>query len=250
MAYEELLLLLASVIPAILLMIFIYRKDSLRPENPIYLVGAFIAGFLAVGLALVIGIYVTNPIATDILTTTLNFIYYFAFLAFVSAGFVEEFVKLLFFAILIWRLVDFDEYMDGIVYMVAIAMGFAALENILFGFVYGLSVSDLLVRGVIAVPMHAMVSGPMGYFVAKAKIEQSGTMSNVLLGFLFAFIFHGLWDMLALYPIIAWFLVVYISIPNDIAYIVHYGFMILLFIIGLLGLRYFINKAKERDAGN
>jgi RsiW-degrading membrane proteinase PrsW (M82 family) len=146
-------LLLVAVVPAVGLMITIYKKDVPKPEPLRLLVLAFLGGLIAVGLTLVIGIYIILPYELNVIMLPGNPWTLIAFRASVSAGLFEESSKLFFLLLLIWRRKEFDEILDGIVYMVAVSMGFAALENVFYGyFVFGGATLGFYLRGITAVP--------------------------------------------------------------------------------------------------
>lgn len=118
------ILLFLSVLPVVVLMLFIYKQDKYQREPVKSLMKAFIGGMIAIPLDL-------------LLVSLLNMVWYsdtVFYSAFLEAGIPEEFSKFLIFMIFIWRDKSFDEYMDGIVYATFIGLGFACIENILYVF--------------------------------------------------------------------------------------------------------------------
>src|SRR4029450_10832400 len=69
---------------------------------------------------------------------------------------------------------EFDEPLDGVVYGVAVALGFATLENFLFVARLGLGVAWM--RALFAVPAHALFGATMGYYAGRAKFDQGGKL--------------------------------------------------------------------------
>jgi RsiW-degrading membrane proteinase PrsW (M82 family) len=59
----------------------------------------------------------------------------------VIVALVEEGTKLFFLKRFTWRSPDFNYRYDGVVYAVFVSLGFAAIENLLYVFQYGLSVA-------------------------------------------------------------------------------------------------------------
>jgi RsiW-degrading membrane proteinase PrsW (M82 family) len=116
------------------------------------------------------------------------------FNAFFVAGLVEESVKLYFIRRYIIRRREFDERADGIVYAICVSMGFAFVENLLYGY---RDAGILLARAFSAVPGHALFSGIMGYYIGLSKIEpgRSGAWGR---GLAWAVLLHGLYDFLLL----------------------------------------------------
>ena len=69
---------------------------------------------------------------------------------------------------------EFDEPLDGVVYGVAVALGFATLENLLFVARLGLGVAWM--RALFAVPAHALFGATMGYYAGRAKFDRGGKL--------------------------------------------------------------------------
>lgn len=92
----------------------------------------------------------------------------------------------------------FNEVMDGISYCIVASMGFAAFENIVYIFEFGIGTGIL--RAFTAVPAHALFSGIMGYYIGMAKFEKKKQLTNSLLrkGLIAGIFFHGLYDFLLL----------------------------------------------------
>jgi hypothetical protein len=111
--------------------------------------------------------------------------------AFVVAAIPEELLKLMVVALYCARRVSFDEPMDGVVYGATAALGFAALENVLY--VAGGGLTAALVRSVTAVPMHAMMGAVLGYYVARARFG-GGRRIEIWKGWGIAVLMHGLYD--------------------------------------------------------
>ncbi len=112
--------------------------------------------------------------------------------AFVVAAFTEEVLKLLIVLAYPFRRSVFDEVMDGVVYTVAASLGFGLIENLAFG---ANDVGTGMIRAFTAVPMHAIASGIMGYFVGRARFSSSSSALPLALAGLFCGVFvHGLYD--------------------------------------------------------
>ena len=98
--------------------------------------------------------------------------------------------------ILFWSNHNFNEKFDGIVYAVFIALGFAAIENIMYVFRGGYNVG--YVRALTAVPAHALFGTVMGYYFGHARFYPKRRTYNLFLAFLMPFIWHGLYDFLVM----------------------------------------------------
>ena len=224
------LLLALSVLPVILLMIFIYRQDKYQKEPIKSLAKAFIGGILAIPLDFIIIFFINRIWMSDT-------VFYSAFW---EAGFPEELSKLLIFMIFIWRDKNLDEYMDGIVYASFIGLGFACIENILYVFgaageSFGSAIHTSIARAILSVPGHFLFGVVMGYFLSLAKFQEGRFWPNLLLGFLSAAGVHGLFD---------WLLMLDISSEvNTILYIV---FLAGDFFLWKTGIKY-IRKQQENS---
>ncbi len=224
------LLLALSVLPVILLMIFIYRQDKYQKEPVKSLAKAFIGGILAIPLDFIIIDLIYKVWVNDT-------VFYSAFW---EAGFPEELAKLLIFMIFIWRDKNFDEYMDGIVYASFIGLGFACVENILYVFgaageSFGAAIHTSIARAILSVPGHFLFGVVMGYFLSLAKFQEGRFWPNLIMGFLAAAAVHGLFD---------WLLMLDISATvNGILYI---AFLVGDFFLWKLGIKY-IRKQQENS---
>ncbi|HSV55652.1 MAG TPA: PrsW family intramembrane metalloprotease, partial [Magnetospirillaceae bacterium] len=151
-----------AALPSAALLVWFRRLDRQRPK-PVGLLGrSVLLGFLATAPAAVIQVFLlrAGPVRPFLLAA--------AFDAFLVAGLVEEGVKYLAVRQYLYRRPEFDRRVDGVVYAACVSLGFAFAENLL----YGLEGSwVLLLRAFTAVPMHAAVSGVMGYWIGRAKVE-------------------------------------------------------------------------------
>ena len=111
--------------------------------------------------------------------------------AFFVVALVEEFSKYLIVRFAAQRNKEFNEPYDGIVYAVAVSMGFAALENVLYVYSYGFETG--LFRAFTAVPAHATFAILMGYYMGKAKFSENRFLLNMI-GLGVATLFHGAYD--------------------------------------------------------
>ncbi|MBR0405906.1 MAG: PrsW family intramembrane metalloprotease [Eggerthellaceae bacterium] len=186
------LLLLAAVLPAIALMVYVYKKDKVEKEPLGLIIRMFVLGMVAGPLA---GILETvlfaafeSTIEPGVLLLVLEF--------FVGVAAVEEGFKYLFLST-VRKNPNFNYVFDGIVYAVAVALGFAALENILYVFDGGFEVA--VMRAIFSVPGHCADGVVMGCFFGLARhAELSGRKSNATLFYVLAFVLptieHGIYD--------------------------------------------------------
>ena len=176
--------ILLAVIPAFFLVVFFYRRDSQRKEPVILIWKVFVLGFFSVFPAIIIEM-ILEPFTFFSGTLQSTFAK-----AFIVAGLVEEGIKLAVVRFYVFNKTDFDEITDGITYTITASMGFACFENILYS--TG-DLSTVMLRAFTAVPLHAIASGVMGYYIGYSKF--SGT-NQIAKGLLFAVLIHGLYDFM------------------------------------------------------
>ena len=183
---------ISAVVPVVLLLWFVYRKDRLNPEPLGKLLLTFFVGCFSVVPA---GLMesVLMPLGPSAETApVLNGL----FDGYLVAGLSEELWKLLLLLWVIWRSPHFDEYFDGIVYATFLSLGFACVENI--GYVMGGEdpMGTALMRGLLAVPAHFLFAVTMGYYVSLAKFDPAGRRGHLGKALLYPVLLHGTYDAL------------------------------------------------------
>lgn len=179
-------LLILSILPVIILLVYIYRKDKYEKEPFGLLMKAFGMGVLLV------------PIIIALLTpfTRIQFENEFSnilYSSFALAAIPEEGFKFCFLYWLIWRNKEFNEYFDGIVYAVFISLGFACVENILYVMEGGIGVG--IVRAIYSVPGHFLFAVIMGYYFSMAKFSPRPNM-ELIKGLCGAILAHGMFNFM------------------------------------------------------
>lgn len=114
------------------------------------------------------------------------------FSAFLGIALVEEACKFLVVRFYCYTRKSFNEPLDGIVYGVLVAMGFATVENFYYVTQHGLTVAFL--RMFTSVPGHATFGVLMGYYVGKAKLTPQNRVRLLLTGLAAATLAHGIYD--------------------------------------------------------
>lgn len=168
-----------ALLPAIVLCVYIYKKDKADKEPPKLLAILLLAGVgvaliamlveMALGALLNAAFGLTGDYdGSGDLSAFSGRLYYFieAFLIVAPA---EEFFKWLF----TWKITaknkNFNSLFDGVIYCVFTSLGFAAFENVMYVFQYG--VSAALMRAVTAVPGHMFFAIIMGYFYSMWHLQ-------------------------------------------------------------------------------
>lgn len=116
-------------------------------------------------------------------------------LFFIWAAFVEEIVKFLPVKFVVLHNPEFDEPLDGMVYMIASALGFAAIENILVLFQtipvgFSATIQTWLMRFVGATLLHAVASALVGYLLAVSWFYHRHSRKLIWVGILGATLLH------------------------------------------------------------
>lgn len=174
-------ILSAGIAPGLALLSYFYLKDEYEPEPISFVFKAFIFGMLIVFPLM----FIEYVIEVENLVDS-NFIR-----SFFAVGLLEEFFKwfILFYAV--YYHVEFDEPYDGIVYGVAVSLGFATAENILYLIANGLEFA--IGRAILPVSSHALFGVIMGYYLGKGKFVKKRWIS---LSLLLPFILHGTYDFI------------------------------------------------------
>ena len=191
----NILLIAAAVIPAIVLLVKVYRSDRLEKEPPRLILGLVLLGVLATLLAMG-GEWVGSLFLKDMYNETLRDI----LLYFVVVAGCEEGAKYLFLRRRTWYDQNFNCQYDAVVYAVAVALGFALWENLSYVFEYGLTTA--LVRAVTAVPGHACFGVFMGAWYGTAKRADNfgypeKSVYYRVLSVIVPMFLHGLYDYIA-----------------------------------------------------
>jgi len=189
--------------PVIFWLWYFYRKD-LEPE-PLYVIrNCFLAGVVIVIPAAILEQLAFNG-GVVILTVFV-------------APVVEECLKFAACYIVAYKGPNFDEPMDGVICAVAVALGFASLENVMFlyqAYQQGTDVLSIttLIRAFFTVPGHALFAVMWGYALGKAKFSDLDTARSLILkGLALGIAVHAAFNCLSIF-IPAWALGMLIYIP-------------------------------------
>ena len=187
-------LLMLAILPGILIIIYVYKKDKVEKEPWSLIFRLMIFGALSCIPASIMEMAVDSAMPAYQHGT----LAYAAAMAFCSAAFCEELCKFFFLRLGTWKHPDFGYRFDGIVYGVAVAVGFAVLENILYVSQYGFETA--IVRAFMSVPLHAFCGVFMGIFYGAAKQAQIQGRSSgkfIVLALIVPMLIHGFYDTLA-----------------------------------------------------
>ena len=203
MDYSIALYILFGILPSLIWLSFYLTKD-LHPEPKRMILKVFFWGclitlpvfFVQIGLTYLLAQINISPEASGIIYAI---IYWFLIIAFS-----EEFFKYLVVKMKVVNSPYLDEPVDIMIYMVVAALGFAAVENVLYLFapVGQMSFDQLLGRTMIidlvrfigATFLHTLCSGVIGYSLAMSFCETKRKNIYVALGIIVAVGLHGLYD--------------------------------------------------------
>ncbi|MHC4953884.1 MAG: PrsW family intramembrane metalloprotease [Planctomycetota bacterium] len=172
--------LLVAFVPSALWLWIFYRKDRWEPEPKRLVIRVFLLGALAAGPVFLLEYHLRMP------GTVLHEF-------FIRVALVEEVFKVLPVLWLAWRSREFNEPMDGMMYAISAALGFAAAENA----VYAMQAGNLLaiVRAFTTTLVHVSLSGLVGYAIGLARFGRPYRTVIVVATFAAAVTLHGAFNL-------------------------------------------------------
>ena len=181
------LALIGSVVPAVIWLFFWIREDSEHPEPRGLIIIAFIAGILSV-----IPTFLLEEIANNMYHAN-NLIHSQEDLYAVWAA-IEELMKFSAAFLVALDTRFYDEPIDAIIYLIVVALGFAAAENFLFMAGSGDLVAGFLtgsMRFVGATLLHTLASSMIGISLAVAfNLSKLSKLVYLAIGIFTAVLLH------------------------------------------------------------
>lgn len=185
-----------ALLPPLILMILVYRKDQVEKEPIGLIVKTIIFGALCA-----IPTVIVEVLLGGIIESVFNTRSVIGLLIdnMIGVALVEEFFKMQACKLSVWKNKEFNYTFDGLVYSVAAAIGFAALENLLYVYDYGFGTGIL--RAITAIPGHTIFGIFMGMNLGIAKLyEINGDKKTAKhykrLALIVPMIIHGLYDFM------------------------------------------------------
>ena len=209
---------ISSMIPALIWLYFWTREDCENPEPKNMLALAFAGGMVAVFLSLFLEKYffdlgLNNIIESSIFSKIIPWFNNLAeqaslpldkvLLVVIFAPIIEEIIKFLMAYILVLRSKDDDEPVDPMIYMITTALGFTAVENMLFlitplinnNFIMSIYTGNLRFIG--ATLLHIISSATVAVFLSfhffDSKLKK---IFFVATGIIFSIVMHGIFNFL------------------------------------------------------
>jgi len=198
--------LLITIVPSLLIILFFVKSDLFpEPNNQIFKI--FFYGVLLCIPAFIIntalGTFFANAGFNGVLLPSL-----------LSAAPVEEILKFIVLYYLVYKMKDFNEPIDGIVYGVTVSLGFATLENIYYVYVlsdyYNVSSQSLaMLRSFSTIPAHGIFGATMGYFFMKYSFIRK--QDNLTLCIIVPILLHASYNFFVSTNFLAALLIIIIS---------------------------------------
>lgn len=185
---------LGGLLPSFIWLYFLLKEDARHPEPKILIAFTFVAGMLAVPLVLPFEQYAKANLQNTASILT-------------AWALIEEVLKYVVVALFIlWRNAV-DEAPDYVIYMITVALGFAAAENMLFflaplvdgHFATTLFTGNLRFLG--ATLLHVIASATIGFALAfSARYHPIGRTAAAALGLILATALHTAFNTLIINP--------------------------------------------------
>ncbi|MCR4333737.1 MAG: PrsW family intramembrane metalloprotease [Patescibacteria group bacterium] len=185
---------LGGLLPSFIWLYFLLKEDAEHPEPKKLIVFTFIAGMIAVPLALPLEQYAKAHLFGNFPILT-------------AWALIEEVLKYAMVAIFIlWRNAV-DEAPDYVIYMITVALGFAAAENMLFlmapladgNLATSFFTGDLRFLG--STLLHVVASAAIGFSLAFSYSRRPGGRAfAAALGLILAIALHTAFNMLIITP--------------------------------------------------
>ena len=240
------LLIVAALLPAIMLCIYVYKKDR-REKEPLHLLlFLFLAGVAccypaslieSVLIDIIESFFTIHKADDGTLYMAKQAFYIYNFLKyFIGVALVEEFLKWIALVKISKNDKNYNSFFDGMIYAIFVSLGFAALENVMYVIENGWYVAVL--RAFLSVPGHMFFAVMMGYHYSlwniydkAAQIEtelvSQGVISHVIAPFssktskrnslIIPVMVHGFYDFCC-------------TINSILAIVVFYSFIIFLYV--------------------
>lgn len=223
---NKLLIIALCIIPNIVILWYIYLKDKIEKEPFYLLLLLFIEGLFTCVISIIFSTVLKKYIHFLNLPYTNMNILQIIFKVLFTIAIVEEGSKWIINYITIWKNINFKHIYDPIVYSTFISIGFATLENIIYGITFSsYGIIPIIMRGFISVPCHAVFGIYMGYYlgISKNSLKYNKKAQSIKYRFLSIIIptlLHLLYDLFLIKKdfIIYTLFIIYIVILYILAY--------------------------------
>ncbi len=207
------MLIKLALAPAAILLFYIYSKDKIEKEPLKMYFTAIIMGMCSIGPVLGLDLWLIKDLGG------IGGAFYNAF---ITSAFTEETIKYIFLVLLTIKNQNLNNNMDGIVYAVAVSLGFAAAENLVYvldPFIGGINTA--ISRSIFSVPAHCVFGISMGMYYEEAIFY--GSKLRYIMAVIVPIIIHGIYNLILL-------------LGMDNYLIIFIPYVICLYILGIKGL--------------
>ena len=226
------MILVAGLLPCVVLLFYIYRKDTVEKEPVGLLIKLLLLGCLSTIPAIIlemIGSYILSAIGLTEGSTL-----YYLIENFLIIAVAEEASKRYMLRKGSWNDPAFNYVFDGVVYAVFVSLGFAGLENV--GYIAGFGMEVAVIRGLAAIPLHAICGVFMGHLYGLHKAYSKygyakEAAANKKLSLLVPVLIHGFYDFCA-------------SVQSETMSYVWLGFVIVMDVIAFIQIRNYSKNDK------
>lgn len=223
-------IIFTAIVPIIIIALVVYKIDRFDKEPIKLLIKIMIFGAIAtIPVIFVEKLLQIVPIVG---------IRGLAYKAFIVAGLTEEYFKRKVVLRYAYHNPSFNEKLDGIVYCVFAALGFAAFENIMYVFAFrAVSPNIALYRGLLSVPAHTLFAVSMGYYLSLAKysFDQNHARRYYRKSLLVPVMLHGIYDFI-------------LFVGTPLMLLIFIPYVIFMWINGLKKLRKFVKMSKDNHS--
>ena len=183
-----------ALLPAIAMVVWIYRQDKVEKEPKGLLRKIFLFGVVSAIPAMILEVLLEELFLVFVWENTLCYVILDNF---IGVELVEELCKMKAAKWAAWKHPAFNYKFDAIVYCVTSALGFAAIENVMY--CMDGDIGTVVTRALLSVPSHAIDGVIMGYFFGVAKeAELAGNKKRrkryLKLSVFMPMIEHGIYD--------------------------------------------------------
>ena len=180
-------LLLITISPSLIILLYFFWSDKFKEPKKLVLI-VFIFGLLILWPASFLNYYSSLTLPKTELGQILA-------VSFLGPAIWEEILKFSVLYFFIAKKKEFNEPMDGIVYGVAVSLGFATYENIDYVFnaeTINLSYQTAVGRAFSAVPMHGLNGCIMGFYFGQFAFKND--IKFLAYSLFMPFLFHGMYN--------------------------------------------------------
>lgn len=188
--------LLMAGVPAMLWLGYFYSQDRVEPEPRSYVLGCYLLGGFVAAPSAAFLVALTGPATSMQVLSVERWIY-----AIAIVGLAQEACKYVVIRYTLYLSPEFDEPLDGIIYMSAAGIGFATYESLHYLQASGgqIFLSAGAAQCVVTTLAHASFAGVLGFALGRAKFPGSRAPHRsitILVGLMAAALLNGCFQMI------------------------------------------------------